>query len=314
MAINKIEYEIDTTGISPSTEQCAGIQGDHMVTQISFKLSENLYSKITDIATKSKVMFRFDVYDSAGGIWTSEASEFNNNLMDFYLEERHTRFGGKLIIYLVVTQLSDDLKTVMELYSFPATLRLRNKPNGISCDSENRESISSLVEIAKDNALAAETSNQEVQQLASQIEEKLKNGDFDGVGVESAVIINDELIITYTDGTVQNLGNVKGDTGPQGEKGDKGDTPDVSGFVEKVNGNTVTDQVYAVNVIGQQMVIDVEVNDLYANGAFNFSRCIPRRNNNGNLYTGNPIEDLDCANKQYVDDIVGNIETVLGGI
>ena len=38
------------------------------------------------------------------------------------------------------------------------------------------------------------------------------------------------------------------------------------------------------------------------------------RDNKGNLFTGNPIDDQDCANKKYVDDLVGDIETLLGGI
>lgn len=39
----------------------------------------------------------------------------------------------------------------------------------------------------------------------------------DGVGIAKAEIINGELVLTYTDGTVANLGNVKGDQGDKGE-------------------------------------------------------------------------------------------------
>ncbi|MBQ8497971.1 MAG: InlB B-repeat-containing protein [Clostridia bacterium] len=56
-------------------------------------------------------------------------------------------------------------------------------------------------------------------------------GGKDGVGIAN-MIINDEghLVVTLTDNTVLDLGNIKGDTGatgaqgPQGEKGEKGDT------------------------------------------------------------------------------------------
>lgn len=51
----------------------------------------------------------------------------------------------------------------------------------------------------------------------------------DGVGIASMKLVNYELVITLTDGTEHNLGNVrgeKGETGEQGAKGDKGDKGD----------------------------------------------------------------------------------------
>ena len=170
-------------------------------------------------------------------------------------------------------------------------------------------------ESAKNNALAAETSNRQVQNLAPHEEEKLQNGEFDGVGIESAEIVADELVITYTDGTVQNLGNVKGEQGPQGEKGNQGDTPDVSGFVEKVRGNGHTYQVYAIGDLSDSYndtTLLVEDNAMFEAG-YDFG-AIPRRQGNGNLMTNTPVKDLDCANKKYVDDLIGDIEALLGGI
>ena len=38
---------------------------------------------------------------------------------------------------------------------------------------------------------------------------------------------------------------------------------------------------------------------------------IVSRDGKGNLWTGNPIDDQDCANKKYVDDIVGDIDSAL---
>ena len=220
MAIKTIKYNVNIAGITPATEQFGGTQGDHRVTSLSFALDDYLHDTIEDAAVEAggKPMYRFDVYDGEGGMWSSDAAELTENIVSIELEERHTRHGGKVTIYLVFTVLSPDCETEIELYSFPAVLRLKNRPEGTYQDGENYESVTSLAEVAKSNALDAEKTNKELQAFAAQIEEKLKNGDFDGVGVESAVIINDELIITYTDGTVQNLGNVKGDTGPQGEK------------------------------------------------------------------------------------------------
>ena len=45
-----------------------------------------------------------------------------------------------------------------------------------------------------------------------------------GVGVAKVELENDELVITLSDDTVINLGNVKGSQGEKGDKGDKGET------------------------------------------------------------------------------------------
>ena len=187
-------------------------------------------------------------------------------------------------------------------------MRRRKRKSSIS-------SLSQYLSLHTFRALAAETSNRQVQNLATQVEEKLQNGEFDGVGIESAEIVADELVITYTDGTVQNLGNVKGEQGPKGEKGDQGETPDVSGFVEKVRGNGHTYQVYAVGTsdnMYNDTTLTVEENSMFEFG-FDYAQ-IPRRQGNGNLMTNTPVKDLDCANKKYVDDLIGDIEALLGGI
>lgn len=88
----------------------------------------------------------------------------------------------------------------------------------------------------------------------------------DGKSVQSFAIKNGELIVTYTDGTTDNLGSVvgsngtQGDQGPQGpqgeqgDKGDKGDKGEPGRGIEKVeivDGNlmvTYTDSDTPVNV------------------------------------------------------------------
>ncbi len=447
MAIKTIKYEVNIAGITPATEQFGGTQGDHRVTQLKFALSEELYGAITDAAADGKARYRFDVYDGEGGVWSSDAVELADDTVSIELEERHTRFGGKITVYLVITALSEDNEAEVELYSFPAVLRLKNRPEGVYQDGENYESVTALAEVAKSSALAAEASNQELQGFAAEIEEKLKNGEFDGVGVESAEIIGDELIITYTDGVVENLGNVKGDKGdigPQGEKGDAGkdavtdqtysptsenaqsgiavaeavqeakdkcvpipdyeetndiekvmvyddhdyledenhnryvnpkrfksrpiddgkgedyetgltgskaDTANRAGYIAARDGNgnlwtgtPVDDQdcvpfkmvqniqenvvilqsetlkrsydadgmhenVYANDAYGNQTTIQIEDHSLFeSEGA---SGVIPRRQVNGNLHTNTPVKDIDCANKKYVDDVVGEKQNTL---
>ena len=62
-----------------------------------------------------------------------------------------------------------------------------------------------------------------------------------GVGISSIRLVNYELIITLTDGTVHNFGNVRGEQGAKGEKGANGTngvSPTVS-VTETTNGHTV---------------------------------------------------------------------------
>lgn len=356
MAINTIEYTVDIAGVTPAAEQFVGTQGDHRVAEIAFTISDTLYSAITAAAESGKILYRFDVYDGEGGIWSSDALELTDPNLSIELEERHTRFGGKITVYLVITALSADNETEMELYSFPAVLRLNDKPEGIKKDGENYDSITGLVEVAKamadDAALsasAAESSNHELQEFAAEIEEKLKNGDFDGVGVQSAEIVNDELIITYTNGAMQNLGNVKGDkgdTGPQGEKGDTGaDGKDavtdqtynaesenaqsgkavataVRGRMPKmtVEGHTVGFKraiALQEGIAGKPLGADDEDYVTVAIAPYDTAELpflhgeIATYGNGGRLNANTPIDDFDCANKAYVDDIVGDIETAL---
>ena len=290
MAIKTIEYEVNLAGITPATEQFGGTQGDHNVTEIKFSLAQELLNALTLNATDQKIMYRFDVYDGEGGIWQSEPIQLTEKQMSVKLEERHTRFGGKVAVYLVITELSEDNETQIELYSFPAVLRLKNRPDGVYQDGENYESVTSLAQKAKNSAAAAEKSNNELQLFAAVIEEKLKNGEFDGVGVESIKIVNNELIITYTNSTVQNLGNVKGD---------KGDMPDMSNYYTK-------DEVDNLDAI---QTISIFKGDVHITSDYdvNVGGSLIRR-------VGNPIDSSDAATKGYVDGLVGNIETLLGGI
>lgn len=45
----------------------------------------------------------------------------------------------------------------------------------------------------------------------------------DGTGIQTVKLVNYELIVTLTDGTKINLGNIRGADGAKGDKGDKGD-------------------------------------------------------------------------------------------
>ena len=203
MSIKTIEYKIDIVGITPAKEQPGGTQGDHNATVLNIGVSDELFNLIMDNNDADKVMCRFDIYDGQGGVWQGAPQILQQNL-SVVLEERHTRYGGKIIVYLVVTALSEDGETQMELYSFPMSLRLKNRPDGICREDECLESVTTLAEFAKrcaDTSARAAAAALKAQEDACQyiaiIEEKIKNGEF------------------------------------KGEKGDKGDTPSLENYYTK---------------------------------------------------------------------------------
>ena len=65
----------------------------------------------------------------------------------------------------------------------------------------------------------------------------------DGVGIASMEMVNYELIVTLTDGTEHNLGNIRGEKGEQGVQGEKGadGTNGNDGFSPTVEVTNITD-------------------------------------------------------------------------
>lgn len=245
MALRNFNFDVSINGIIPNIVTDAGTQGDHGVTRLNFMLTEEIYQEIVDSVVDGRVVYRFDLYNGEGGIWQSEALSLVSRDVGITLEEKHTRFGGKLIVYLIITALSSNNKTEIELYNYPIMLKLKNRPNGVFQEGENYQSVASLAENVKQQVLLAEglaettkEYNEQAHEFAALVEEKLKNGEFDGVGVKKAEIVDGELIITYSNGNSQNLGNI---IGQKGDKGDKGDTPELTNYYTK-------DEVDAIHV------------------------------------------------------------------
>ncbi|MBQ8741196.1 MAG: collagen-like protein [Clostridia bacterium] len=366
MAIKTIEYTVDITGISPATEQFAGIKGDHRVTKLNIYVSDALYYEIVDNIGDGKVMYRFDVYDGEGGIWSSEASKFTDPNLSIELEERHTRFGGKITVYLVITALSADNETEMELYSFPARLRLNDKPEGIKKDDENYESITGLVEVVKakadevadtvDTAVARLEKTAKITFGKSAYQVAVENG-FEGDDSDWLASLKGEKGDVGPRGIqgIQGEPGAQGVQGLQGEKGEKGDaftyddlTDEQKAELKEGIEQCVADQAYdptSENAQSGKAVAEaaskripkpvaegapeprllmlkagVEAEDgMMPDSAFEFTLLddgnynekmsvessggrVPTRDSRGNLWTGTPIDNEDCANKKYVDD------------
>ena len=159
MAIRTISYSVKSDGISPNTEQQAGLQSEHAVTQLVFTLDSTLYQALlSEKGETDTLVYRFDCCDSMGGAVKTEPSVLTSDTVSFTVGENLTRSGGKARVYLVISRYNAEEKTETELLSFPAKLRFENVPETDSDNGNSRESLSTLTEAAKNAAERAEQS------------------------------------------------------------------------------------------------------------------------------------------------------------
>ena len=157
MALRTIDYTVSVSGISPATQQFGGWQGEHNATELKFTLNADLLESIRAQAGENEVVYRFDVYDGAGGVTSTDPVPLTDSPPSYLLENKVSRMGGNVQVFLIITEIKNG-ETQMDLYSFPAVLRLKEKQEGEVSDAENYESISTLAEVAKKSASVAENS------------------------------------------------------------------------------------------------------------------------------------------------------------
>ncbi len=265
MAIKTIEYTIDIAGINPATEIFCGTSGDHRVTSLRFTLSDNLKTAIAEQSLSAKTVYRFEIHNSEGCKWVSDTAQLDDNDIEIELEEKHTRYGGKITVYLVISVLTADNKTEIELYSFPALLRLKNRPDSVESDSENYESLSGIAEAAKEKASDAELSAVAAAEQA-------------------------EIAKSAADVAVKNANNRI----PKCTDGYK-NWPRLTYLAPYDENGLPADDCYQNYAIDNGMNYD----KTQVQGCGN---TIPTRDVRGNLWTGTPIAEQDCVTKKYVDE------------
>lgn len=158
MAVRKFEFTVKEDGITPATEQRAGIQSEHGATQLVFNIDDKLYAKLLTEKGGNSLVYRFDCYDSVGGTVRSDTKALESPTVSFDIGENLTRHGGKAAVYLIISVYNSDDKTELELLSYPAKLRFENIPPAGSDNGEERESLSTLAEVAKNSAESAAAS------------------------------------------------------------------------------------------------------------------------------------------------------------
>ena len=292
MAIKIIDYTVDISGMTPLTEKDGGSQGDHRVTALKFTLSKELNDAINAQKGDGKAVYRFDIYDGEGGKWSADTTELTGEVVSFELEERHTRYGGKITVYLVLSVLSNDQETEVELYSFPAVLRLKNLPSGVEKTGENYESISSLAEAAKTNSEKA-IQSAEVAKINSEIAVQSAESAASSAekAIESAVLASAEAERAEKTLNCRIPKAVDQETPPFSQ------TVSIKSNAEyeQINGKWFpkdTDYTYH------------NIDDGFYNKTSSYAKgfIATRDKTTGNLWTDTPIDDEDCANKKYVDE------------
>ena len=158
MAVRTVSYAVTATGITPATKQPGGVQGEHNATNLTFNIGSELWSSLqSHITGGGELIYRIDGYDGEGSVGRSDTHTLTQNI-DYLLEEWLTRSGGTVKAILVISLLDDGV-TEMELYSFPAILQLKAMPNsGEDADTDLRESLSVLAQVAKNASETAVTS------------------------------------------------------------------------------------------------------------------------------------------------------------
>ena len=218
MAIRTINYTVSVGGITPTSQQFGGTQGDHNAVELKFTLDTELYNNVTANA-EGTVYYRFDGYDGSGGVKSTEPAPLDDNVCTYGLEEWITRYGGKVQVYLVLTDITDT--TEMELYSFPAVLNLKDRPDGHSVDGGDYESISTLYEGAKASADKAEEAATRAEQVLDDIGGAIP--DIDVTEVSDGV----EITVTSKEG-IETAKVYNGRDGADGKDGNDGKDVDYS--------------------------------------------------------------------------------------
>lgn len=228
MSIKTVNFKVDVDGITPNVEQFGGTMGDHRVTRLEFVLADELFNCLQN-GYPNKNFYRFDIYDGGGGVHTSSIEPITNKTVAVELEEKHTRYGGKITAYLILTALSNDNETQIELYSFPVKLQLKNRPEGTRRTAENYESIAGIFEnvkkfeeAAKSHADDAKVSVQRASSILNDVKDTVEttleqaksSGMFDGVSVTHGW---DGTVLTVTSASGTSSADLKGEKGDAGK-------------------------------------------------------------------------------------------------
>lgn len=194
MSIRRINYTVTADSITPASLQRGGLQGEHNATELIFNIESSLaekleaaakYIPIEDGAIEGELYYRFEGYTCMGMKNSTLPIRFEvpegvikEFTLNYSLENWLTREGGNITVYLIFSILSAH-ETMVDLYSYPARLKLDPKEDGKYTDGKNYESVAKLSIAAEDAAERAEEAAEisvEAKELTEEARFALENG------------------------------------------------------------------------------------------------------------------------------------------
>ena len=157
MALRTINFEVGKDErLSPNTVQDGGVQGDHNITELKFKLSDDLHKHLQDTCVSGKLIYRFDGFDGEGKKIPSDTFELTESEVVYPLSHKLTKHGGLVKVELIISYIeevenNDDsvsYKTSEVVHTPPARLKLIFSSYASGQDEEYKD-MSTLAEIIK---------------------------------------------------------------------------------------------------------------------------------------------------------------------
>lgn len=162
MSIRTINFIVEADKITPSTLQRGGQQGEHNATELVFNIDPSLINKLSQVANGATIYYRIEGHTGIGmknstlPVVLNIPDDYSAGFaLNYLLENWLTREGGNITVYLIFSIISKS-ETLVDIYSYPARLKLDVVPDGKYTDGKNYESISKLSVAAETAAERAE--------------------------------------------------------------------------------------------------------------------------------------------------------------
>lgn len=182
MTLETITYTVGLSGIEPKTRQNGGVQGNHNVVGIEFKIDDELYSMLRAkeaLWEGEKLYYHLERYNGEGNCEPTVPQLLVSNIVAYGLEEWITRYGGLIKVVLVLSFGSSE-ETQIELYHYDAILSLKSRPTGSGVSSGQYKSMATMSAAAinaSQSAVEAAKTAEESAQIAKEHAEALTDAE-----------------------------------------------------------------------------------------------------------------------------------------
>ena len=216
--IRTITFSATKDGVTPTTIQDAGVQGEHNATKVVFELDAAL--------VQPEYKYRFEFVDGAGGWDTTDYIEpDDNNMVSVLMPQSWTAVGAQCLIRLQISVLGTDNVEEMIVYTLAGRLLLADRATGDPMDQEYEKGLSGLIQDIHDAIDQAKAATIQVGKVVTG--EPESNASVTNVGTDTNAVF-DFVLPRGETGPTGPKGEIgppgpEGPTGPQGEKGETGD-------------------------------------------------------------------------------------------